>query len=169
MLGLSLVLRTFQMWKKKNKGKWTMKDWLVATLLSTVAIFAPAKALIIVTGVLIFADLLTGMLAARKRGEKIKSAALRRTVTKCFVYESAILLGFLVETFMLDGFIPVSKIAAGLISIVEMKSILENLDIINGSPIFTALVKKLGSVNDIQETAEKVQEEVKEKKDGESL
>jgi hypothetical protein len=156
--------------KNKNKGKWTMKDWLVATLISTVAIFAPVKALIIVTGVLIFADLLTGMLAARKRGEKIKSAALRRTITKCFVYESAVLLGFLVENFMLDGFIPVSKIAAGLISIVEMKSILENLDAINGNPIFGALIKKLGSVNDIQETAQKTIDETKEeKKDGESL
>jgi hypothetical protein len=127
-----------------------MKDWLVATLISTAAIFAPAKALILVTGVLIFADLFTGMLAARKRGEKIQSSALRRTITKCFVYESAILLGFLVETFMLEGFIPVSKIAAGLISVVEMKSILENLDIINGNPIFTSLIKKLGSINDIK-------------------
>lgn len=157
------------MWKNKNK-EWTMKDWLVATAISTVAIFAPAKALILVTGLLIFADLFTGMLAARKRGEKIKSAALRRTVTKCFVYESAILLGFLVESVMLQGFIPVSKIAAGLISIVELKSILENLDVINGSPVFTALIKKLGSVNDMQETAEKViVEQKEEKKDGESL
>lgn len=147
-----------------------MKDWIVATLISTVAIFAPAKALILVTGVLIFADLLTGILAAKKRGEKIKSAALRRTVTKCFVYESAILLGFLVETYMLDGFIPVSKIAAGLISIVELKSILENLDKINGNPIFTVLVKKLGSINDIDKEAEKAIEETKERKnDGESL
>lgn len=138
-----------------------MKDWLVATLLSTIAVFAPAKALIIVTGVLIFSDLVTGIIAARKRGEKIQSSALRRTVTKCFVYESAVLLGFLVETVMLDGFFSVSKIAAGLISIVELKSILENLDRINGNPIFTVLIKKLGSVNDIQKEAEKATEEVK--------
>lgn len=132
-----------------------MKDFVVATLISTVAIFAPAKALILVTGLLIFADLFTGMLAARKRGEKIKSAALRRTITKCFVYELAILLGFLVEVYMLDGFIPVSKIAAGLISVVEFKSILENLDVINGSPVFTSLIKKLGSVNDLPKPEEK--------------
>lgn len=139
-----------------------MKDWLVASLISLTAVFAPAKALIVVTGVLIFADLFTGILAARKRGEKIKSAALRRTVTKCFVYESAVLLGFLVEKYMLEGFIPVSKIAAGLISIVEMKSILENLDVINGHPIFTSLIKKLGSINDVQKEAEAVIEEAKE-------
>lgn len=140
-----------------------MKDWLFATMVSMAAIFAPAKALLIVTGILIFADLATGILAARKRGERIKSAALRRTITKCFVYESAILLGFLVETYMLDGFIPVSKISAGLISVVELKSILENLDVINGNPVFTSLIKKLGSINDTEP------EKSEQKKDGESL
>ena len=125
-----------------------MKDFLTGLLVSTVAVFAPAKAIILVTLVLIMSDLVTGILAARKRGEQIKSAGLRRTATKLFVYEAAILLGFLVETFMIDGFIPVSKMAAGVISLIEMKSILENLDAINGSPIFQSLIKQLGSVND---------------------
>ena len=146
------------MWKK-NKGTWTMKEWLTATVISTLAIFAPAKALILVTGILIFSDLLTGILAAKKRGEKIKSAALRRTITKCFVYEFAILLGFLVETYMLQGFIPVSKIAAGLISVVETKSIFENLDTINGHPIFQTLIQKLGSVNDVTKVQTKKAQE----------
>jgi phage-related holin len=144
-----------------------MKDWIVATALSLLGIFAPIKALFLVAGFLIFADLLTGIIAAHKRGEKVKSSAMRRTITKCFVYQSAILIGFLIEQFMLDGFIPVSKIAAGLISVVEGKSIFENLDSINGSPVFKALVVKLGSVNDIDKAAAQVQKE--EKKDGESL
>jgi len=143
-----------------------MKDWLIGLAISLTAVFAPIKALILVTGLLIFFDLITGMVAAKKRGEQIKSAALRRTVTKCFVYQSAILIGFLVEIFMLEGFIPISKIAAGLISVVEMKSILENLDAINGNPVFTSLIKKLGSVNDLEKEAPRVEQE---KKDGESL
>ena len=135
-------------------------------LISMGAIFAPVKALIIVAGVLIFADLITGILAAKKKGEKINSAGLRRTATKLFVYESAIMLGYLVEHIMIADFFPVSKIAAGLISVVEFKSILENLDTINGSPIFGSLIKKLGSVNDVREVLEG---KVEEKKDGESL
>jgi phage-related holin len=140
-----------------------MKDWLVATAISTAAIFRPAKELIIVTILLILVDLISGVLAARKKGQKISSAGLRRTFTKFTVYLTGICLGFLVETYMLDGFIPVAKIAAGLISIVEMKSVLENLDIINGSPVFTVLIKKLGSVNDTEEQPKT------DKKDGESL
>lgn len=130
-------------------------------LLASIAVFAPVKALIIVAAILIFADLITGILAARKKGQKINSAGLRRTVTKLFVYEAAIMLGFLVEHYMIADFFPVSKIAAGLISLVEFKSILENLDVLNGSPVFKSLIEKLGSVNDVKQV---VEEKIEEKK-----
>ena len=128
-----------------------MKDWLTGVLVSTLDVFAPIKAVILVTGLLIFADLVTGILAARKKGQKITSAGIRSTVTKVFVYNAAIMLGFLAETYMLDGFIPISKIASGLIAVVEMASLLENLNTINGSPIFKSLIEKLGSINDNKE------------------
>ena len=131
-----------------------MKDYVTGLLLSTLAVFAPIKALILVTGILIFSDLISGILAARKKGQKISSAGMRRTVTKVAVYNAAIMLGFLTETYMLDGFLPLSKIAAGLISVVEFKSILENLDTINGNPIFKSLIEKLGSINDNKKTEE---------------
>ena len=73
---------------------------------------------------------------------------MRRTITKVAVYNAAIMLGFLTETYMLDGFLPLSKIVSGLISVVEFKSILENLDVVNGNPIFKSLIEKLGSIND---------------------
>ncbi len=126
-----------------------MKDWLFGLLISTVAVFAPVKALLLVTGILIFSDLISGMLSARKTGQAITSAGMRRTVTKIAVYNAAIMLSFLTEKYMLDGFLPLSKIAAGLISVVELKSILENLDKINGNPIFSTLIIKLGSINDV--------------------
>lgn len=139
-----------------------IKDYLIGVAISLSAIFAPVKELIVVTIVLILVDLITGMLAARKKGNKLSSAGIRRTFTKFTVYLTGICIGWLVEHYMLEGFIPVSKIAAGLISVIEGKSVFENLDVINGNPIFTALIKKLGSVNDIDKEAEKVQEETKE-------
>ena len=147
--------RIFQM-KNRNKMK-----HLSPFILSVVAVFAPIKALLLVTGILIFADLITGMIAAKKKGQAINSAGLRRTATKIFVYEAAIMLGYLVEHFMIADFLPVSKIAAGLISVVELKSILENLDVINGNPVFKTLIEKLGSVNDLKKV---VEEKVEEKK-----
>jgi Na+/H+ antiporter NhaD/arsenite permease-like protein len=122
--------------------------FLEALLAILVATFAPIKAVIVITGVLILADTITGMLAARKRGEKISSAGLRRTVTKSLVYLSAVCLGFLVEHYMIEDFLPISKIISGVISIVELKSILENLDSINGSSLFKTVIERLGSVND---------------------
>jgi len=147
-----------------------MKDWTMATLVSIIAVFAPIKDLVLVTIILIFVDLVTGLLAARKRGEwtklkEIKSAGIRRTFSKSLVYMTGILVGYLIEHFMLKGFIPVSNIAAGLISIIEGKSIYENLDTVSAKPIFKTLIQKLGSINDLP----KEQIKSKEKKDGESL
>jgi hypothetical protein len=115
---------------------------------SLLSVFAPIKAMLLVTGFLIFTDLISGILAARKRGEKISSAGLRRTITKCLVYNLAILSGFLVEQYMLESVFPISKLIAGIISLVELKSILENLNTINGSDIFKTVLSQLGSVND---------------------
>lgn len=128
---------------------------LEALLASIIAVFAPITMVIVTTGILVFADLLSGIIAARKRGEKINSGGLRRTVTKTLVYLSAICIGFLVEKFMIGDFISVSKIVSGLIAAVETKSILENLDTINGKPVFRTLIEKLGSIND------KLKEEIK--------
>ena len=116
--------------------------------LSVLAVFAPIKAIMIVAGVLVFADLITGMWAAHKRKEAITSAGIRRTVTKTAVYLSSIMLGYLVEKYMIEGLLPVSKIIAGLIGIVEFKSILENFNVIHGGDIFKSLIEKLGSIND---------------------
>jgi hypothetical protein len=121
---------------------------LEALMISLVAIFAPIKAVIIMTGVLIVVDLITGIMAARKRGEQINSAALRRTITKCLVYNCAVLTGFLVEVYMIDGLMPISKIVSGIIGVVEFSSILENLNTIHGSNLFKTLIEKLGSIND---------------------
>jgi hypothetical protein len=125
-----------------------MKDYFLGLAVSCLAIFAPIKEMIATAIIIILVDLVTGILAAKKKGEKITSAGIRRSITKFAVYLTAILIGFLVETYMIGGFIPVSKIAAGLIGVVETKSIFENLDVLNGSPLFKALIDKLGSVND---------------------
>lgn len=120
---------------------------LKIALLSLIAVFAPIKALLLTTGVMLFADLVTGVWASIKRKEPITSAGLRRTVTKLFVYEAAIMLAFLAEHYMSD-ILPFVKMASAMISIVELKSIYENLNEISGSPLLKNLVDKLGSTNE---------------------
>ncbi len=113
------------------------------------AVFAPIKMLLITVGVLIFADALTGIIAAKKRNEEISSAGMRRTVTKMFVYQLAVITGFMLEVYLLGGSIPVSKLVAGFVGTVEFKSMLENATEITGLD-FKSIIQKLGSKNDIQ-------------------
>jgi len=150
-----------------NLRRINVKDYALGLALSVMAVFAPVKTMIATVIILILADLVTGIIAAVKRKEKISSAGIRRTFTKFCVYNTGILLGFLVETYLLHGFLPVSKIAAGLIGVVEMKSVYENLDQLTEQPIFKALIDKLGSVNDVKKITEEMKA-VDEKEEGES-
>lgn len=125
-----------------------MKNYLEAFLISVLAIFTPIKPMVITVAVLVASDTLFGMWAARKRGEPITSAGMRRTLSKSIIYESAILASYLVEKYLIEDAMPVSKIVAGLVGAVELKSILENLDAINGSSLFASIVNRIGSKND---------------------
>jgi holin family protein len=122
--------------------------YLEMLIISLIAIFAPIQALILTTGVLVILDLIVGVMSASKQGEKITSSGLRRTVSKLLIYETAIMLGFLVEIYMTGGLIPISRIAGTMIGITELKSIMESLDSLNGSPLLATLISKLGSKNE---------------------
>lgn len=144
-----------------------MKQWLAQILLATLAVLAPIKALLISVGFLIMADLVTGIWAAVKQKKPITSAAMRRTISKVVIYNLAVISGFLVESYMLEQLLPVSKIVASVIGLVELKSILENANKILGHDLFKSVVARLGSENDTlkEEIAQKVKEEVKKQLD----
>lgn len=125
-----------------------MKEHAIKLALAVAVVLAPIKAAMAVAGVLIVADLITGIWAAYKRGEAITSAGLRRSITKMLVYQATIILAFLVEKYMLDGVLPITKIASSFIGITELKSVLENLNNASGGQLLKNLINKLGSDND---------------------
>lgn len=122
-------------------------DYLKYFSISILAIFAPIKAVMVTVGILIFGDLILGIWAASKRGENISSAAMRRTISKMFVYQLTIMTGFLLEVYIMQSILPIAKLVAGVIGMVEFKSLLENATVITGTD-FQELIKKLGSKND---------------------
>lgn len=124
-----------------------MKEYAIKGLIVLAAILAPIKALLISCGFLIIADLITGVMAAKKRGEAIRSAEMRRSLSKMVVYQIAIISGFILEKYMLHDMLPVSKIVSGVIGMVEFKSILENASTIAGQDILKLVIEKLGSKN----------------------
>jgi hypothetical protein len=121
--------------------------YLKALLISVIAVFAPAKAMILTTLALLVMDLATGLLAAKKQGIPITSAGIRRTVTKLFVYECSVLMAYLTQAYLTGDTVPVSNIVAGLIGLTELTSVLENLNIIGGGAVLKAVLDKLDSVN----------------------
>jgi hypothetical protein len=62
---------------------------------------------------------------------------------KLAVYESVVLLAFLVEQYLTGDFVPIVKILSGYIGITELKSCMENMEDITGVPILKALIDKL--------------------------
>jgi phage-related holin len=96
---------------------------------------------------LVAADFIAGIWAAKKRGEKITSYGIRRTITtKIFPYQFAILCSQLVEQQFITG-IPLMKATAGFIAVAEMKSIFENLGSITGLDFWSALKEKIQPSN----------------------
>lgn len=103
----------------------------------------PIKPALISVMALPMIDLLLALIGAFRRKEPITSSGLKRTVGKVLMYEFTTILAFVVETYLLDGFIPVIKIVTGLIGMVELKSCIEHLNEINGNPIFAMIIAKL--------------------------
>ena len=102
--------------------------------------FFPIKHFLIFTIFVVFADTVTGMLAAKKRGEKITSKGLYRTSQKVVVYFCGIMIfhGASV-TFGLPSQIVYS--VSFLIAFTELYSISENIKSITGVNIGTIILK----------------------------
>lgn len=116
----------------------------LATLAISIAmVFMPIKATILTVMVLTVADLVSGVMAARKEKKKITSSGLKRTIIKTMVYEAVIMLGFLTQQYMTGEIVPVVKILAGFIGLTELKSVMENVERISGMSIIKLLIDRL--------------------------
>lgn len=131
---MDLILR----WLESHPLQWVLSlcSWLILLTL-------PAQDSMIAVGVLVTIDLIVGIWAAKKRGEKITSYGLRRTITtKVFPYEVAVLCAYYVENHFFAA-IPIMKAISGFIAIAETKSIFENLGQITGLNFWEAIREKL--------------------------
>jgi len=116
-------------------------------MISILSIFAPVQTVLLTAMVLVIADFITGVIAAKQRKEPITSSGFRRSVSKIFVYEIALMAAFLVQTYMTGDIVPVEKIVASFVGLTELTSIVENLNEISGGSLLASLVQKLGSKN----------------------
>ena len=125
-------------------GNKMLKDWIVSISIAALGVLAPTKPLLIVVGVLIFMDTVTGVWAAYKRKERLSSNRFFRLPMKMLLYHIAILSGFLLQKYLLDDVMPVSKLVAAAIGTTEFYSMIENVQSITGKNIFEEVLSKLG-------------------------
>ena len=116
--------------------------------MALLAYFEPTKiALLTVLG-LCFADMILGMIASVKRGEKLTSKRARDTVNKLASYGIAILVSFVIEKELLNDEFPAMKIGLVTIAMYELWSMDENFKSINGFSLFKPLINLLKKSKD---------------------
>lgn len=113
-----------------------------------------------------FIDLWTGIDAARKNNEKIRSKALRRTITKILDYLRVIVFGVLIDVLGLSFtwyVVPYCAIICTLgILIIEGKSVLENFQKKKSSAAQVVdIIQAIVDATD-NETAEKIIKAIKD-------
>jgi hypothetical protein len=121
-----------------------MKNYIINNInliLTFLAVyFAPAYPIMIGIGFLVTMDFVTGILSAKKRGEEITSKKMRPTIMKGFGYMASILIAFVMQNVFLKD-MEIMKIVSGLIAMIELKSLDENLTSITGKSIFKQFLK----------------------------
>jgi hypothetical protein len=116
--------------------------------LTAVAFLAPAKSILLTVAALTMVDLCLGILASRRRGVKLNSKGLKHSVIKVAVYEVAVLLAYVVQTQLTGPELPLLNMLTTLIGLTELKSCLENLDIVYGEPFFKHIIARLSKMAD---------------------
>ncbi len=103
------------------------------------AFFLPISGILIMIGVLIAIDTITGIWKANKLKEKISSRKLSAIISKLALYEVTVIMFFLIDQFILNDIIltffsvafMLTKIVALVLASVEVISINENIKVIS--------------------------------------
>lgn len=95
---------------------------------------------------LLVVDLITGLWASKKEKQPITSSALSRTIGKLLIYSTTVILAFIVNKYLLEGFgFPIENIVSGFIAITEMTSIMENMNRISERPVLNDLILRFSN------------------------
>ena len=111
------------------------------------AFFLPISGILLMIGVLICIDTITGIWKAKKIGEKITSRKLSSIISKLALYELTVIMFFLIDKFILNDIIltffsvpfMLTKIVALVLSSIEVMSINENYTVVKGIDLWQSM------------------------------
>lgn len=136
-----------------------MMGFLKKFLIIVLAFLLPIKGLLILTGVAIFVDTLSGLYKAFKTKDKITSRKLSNIISKFFLYEFAILFAFVLDKYLLGELVLllvsvpflITKIVTVTLIFIEVYSINENVRIITGVSFFQKLKEMVTRAKSIKD------------------
>lgn len=108
-----------------------LEKHLISIMNSILSAFCPLFPILGTVAFLLFCDLFTGIWRAMKEKKTINFYKGIDTILKTLAYFIIIICTFLFETYIFTG-IPITKIIAGFITSVELKSVFENATAITG-------------------------------------
>ena len=128
------------------------------------AFFLPISGILIMIGVLISIDTITGIWKANKIGEKITSRKLSAIISKLALYEVTVIMFFLIDQFILNDIIltffsvpfMLTKIVALVLASIEVMSINENYKVVKGIDLWQSMKLLFARAKDINDDVKKI-------------
>lgn len=117
------------------------KELMLKIGLAALAYMSPLYEIFVVMMLFVFVDLVVGLFASNKRNVPRSSRRLRKSMGKLLCYLSVLSLSFMAEQAFKVEWFAAHRAVGAFICAVEFISILENMAIITGNPIFLKIVK----------------------------
>lgn len=150
---------TFDVIEQMQLLKQSLTKYMGKIIAVLATLFAPIAGIMITIGVAILADTVLGIWKTKKLGQPLTSRRFSRLITKILVYESAIILFFLVDKYMLGDILAyfvsieflLTKIVGLVLASIEIFSIDENYKAVKGFGIFDAFKRLIAKAKDVKE------------------
>jgi hypothetical protein len=128
------------------------------------AFFLPISGILIMIGVLISIDTITGIWKANKVGDKITSRKLSSIISKLALYEITVIMFFLIDKFILNDIIltffsvpfMLTKVVALVLASIEVMSINENYKIVKGIDLWQSMKLLFARAKEVKEDLNKL-------------
>ena len=128
------------------------------------AFFLPISGILLMIGVLIVIDTITGIWKAKKLGEKITSRKLSSIISKLALYEVTVIMFFLIDKFILNDIIltffsvpfMLTKVVALVLASIEVMSINESYKQVHHLDLWQSMKLLFARAKDIKEDLNKL-------------
>ena len=128
------------------------------------AFFLPISGILLMIGVLIIIDTMTGIWKAKKLGEKITSRKLSSIISKLALYEVTVIMFFLIDQFILNEIIltffsvpfMLTKVVALVLASIEVMSINENYKVVKGIDLWQSAKALFARAKEVKEDLNKI-------------